>query len=327
MKLTDLSLKQLPIPPKGQKTYFEADGFGVRVSQGGTKTFVVVQGVERRWTTLGRYPAVSLKDARQAARKLELAPRATNATKTLQDAISDFLTASERKNRPATTANYKLFLNRIDKTRIEDVTVEDVPATAHAIMAAKVFFNWARRNKLTLANPFEYERVSYGQRSRVLSNDELKAIWAYDAPPFTDHLKLLILTGQRRKQFSNFEIRGDGLWFPADVMKGGKEHTIPLLPVARTYAEKLGSFNSWSNAKRKLDANVQIPAWVIHELRRTFSTNMAALRVPIQVTEKILDHRSGAVSGVSAIYNRHSYLEEAREALASYEASVLALLA
>lgn len=326
MKLTDLSIRQLPPPEKGQKTYFEADGFGVRVSQGGTKTFVVVQGKERRWTTLGRYPETSLKDARSAARKIEPVHPAHPVTKTLQDAVSDFLKASERKNRPATTANYKLFLNRIKKTKLEDVTTDDVPNTAHAVMAAKVFFNWAKRNKLTASNPFEYERVSYGQRTRVLAQKEVKAIWEYEAPPFTDHLKLLLLTGQRRKQFSQFEIRGDTIWFPADVMKGGKEHSIPLLPMARSYAEKLQSFNSWSKGKAKLDKMVKIPPWVIHDARRTFSTLMASLRVPIQVTEKILDHRSGTVSGVSAVYNRHSYMEEAQEALAAYEAFMISLL-
>ena len=38
--------------------------------------------------------------------------------------------------------------------------------------------------------------------TRVLAQKEVKAIWEYEAPPFTDHLKLLFLTGQRRKQFS-----------------------------------------------------------------------------------------------------------------------------
>lgn len=136
-------------------------------------------------------------------------------------------------------------------------------------MAAKVFFNWAKRNKLTASNPFEYERVSYGQRTRVLAQKEVKAIWEYEAPPFTDHLKLLFLTGQRRKQFSHFEIRGDSIWFPAGVMKGSKEHSIPLLPMARSYAEKLQPFNSWSKGKAKLDKMVKIPPWVIHDARCT----------------------------------------------------------
>jgi hypothetical protein len=54
-------------------------------------------------------------------------------------------------------------------------------------------------------------------------------------------------------------------------------------------------------------------------LRRTFATNLAALGTPIHVTEKLLNHISGTVSGVAAIYNRHAYMDEMRAAIASWE--------
>ena len=47
-------------------------------------------------------------------------------------------------------------------------------------------------------------------------------------------------------------------------------------------------------------------------LRRTFSSTMARLGTPIHVREKLLDDASGAISGVAAIYNRHSYRDEIR---------------
>ncbi len=46
---------------------------------------------------------------------------------------------------------------------------------------------------------------------------------------------------------------------------------------------------------------------------------MAMLGVPIHVTEKLLNHVSGTISGVAAVYNRHSYAEEMREAVQEYE--------
>ena len=58
-----------------------------------------------------------------------------------------------------------------------------------------------------------------------------------------------------------------------------------------------------------------------------FCTTAASLRIPIHVTERILDHKSGTISGVAAIYNRHDYLEEAREALAHYEAHIANIIA
>ena len=59
--------------------------------------------------------------------------------------------------------------------------------------------------------------------------------------------------------------------------------------------------------------------WTLHDLRRTFATNLAALGTPIHVTEKLLNHVSGTVSGVVAIYNRHSYMDEMRVAIEKWE--------
>jgi integrase len=325
LKLTDLAVRQLATPARGQRSYFEADGFGVRVSQGGTKTFVVVRGKQRKWTTIGRYPDMSLKEARQAARLILPPPEPTAPPRSVSEAIAAFLALKEQTCRPGTLANYRLYLNRIKKTAFEDIRKEDLTYSPHATAAAKAFFNWCVREEIVEKNPVQYVPVKLRQRSRVLTDAELKAIWHYEAPPFTDHIKMLILTGQRRSQFSNYEIRDDTLFFPADIMKGKEDHVVPLLPMARAIAGRVKPFRGWSKAKARLDKAVSIPPWVIHDLRRTFSTKMAALRVPLHVTEKILAHRSGTISGVAAIYNRYDFLKEAEEALALYEAHLAEL--
>jgi hypothetical protein len=46
---------------------------------------------------------------------------------------------------------------------------------------------------------------------------------------------------------------------------------------------------------------------------------MASLEVPPHVVERLLNHVSGTVSGVSAIYNRYSYLSEMTAAVMRYE--------
>ena len=53
--LTDVAVRALKPPFEGQVTYFDKSlpGFGVRVSQGGTKTYTVVYGANRRRTSLG----------------------------------------------------------------------------------------------------------------------------------------------------------------------------------------------------------------------------------------------------------------------------------
>lgn len=326
MKLTDLAIQKLKAPAKGQKTHFEDGGFGVRVSQGGTKTFVLVQGKERKWSTIGRYPDMSLKEARQEALKIQVAPKASSAPKTAQEAISDFLAASEDRNRPATTANYRLYLDRITKTKLDDITLADITKTPHGIMAAKVFFNYCLRQRWVDRNPFQFEKVKLGQRSRLLTDDEIKKIWYHEHKPYTDHIKLLILTGQRRSQFSQFSIKGDTVFFPADVMKGKKDHTIPITPTIKALLEKLEPFNGWSKAKAKMDKEIKIDPWVIHDIRRYFSSTMAKLRTPLHVTERIIDHRSGSISGVAAIYNLHDFMDEAVEAVDKFEKHIMKVI-
>ena len=69
--LTDLVVKNAKAPERGQVDIWDdrIPGFGVRVTSQGTKTFVVMfrhDGRKKRMT-LGRYPVVSLSDARKLA--------------------------------------------------------------------------------------------------------------------------------------------------------------------------------------------------------------------------------------------------------------------
>ena len=48
----------------------------------------------------------------------------------------------------------------------------------------------------------------------------------------------------------------------------------------------------------------EIPNWTLHDLRRTATTGMARLNFPPHVVDKILNHSSGTIRGVAAIYNR-----------------------
>ena len=267
MRLTDLSIRKLQPPERGQKTYFEGEGFGVRISQGGTKTFVQMYGKDRRLKSLGRYPEMSLRDARRAAKAVQLVPEVKRPTTDTQEAVEAFLADCEGRLRPATVRQYRHYLKQIETAKLQEVTREEVSYSDHAISSAKAFFNWCIREELIDRNPVQFAKVTPNHRERVLSPAEIKLVWAYEAPPFSDYLKLLLLTGQRKGQLSNFEIREDTLFFPAEVMKGKGDHSIPLLPLARRYAEKLEPFNSWSKCKARMDAKVQIPHWVVHDCR------------------------------------------------------------
>jgi integrase len=62
----------------------------------------------------------------------------------------------------------------------------------------------------------------------------------------------------------------------------------------------------------------QIEGWILHDLRRTAATGMARLNITPHVVDRILNHVSGTIRGVAAIYNRHAYLEERKAALEAW---------
>ncbi len=63
---------------------------------------------------------------------------------------------------------------------------------------------------------------------------------------------------------------------------------------------------------------VEIPDWRLHDLRRTAATGMARLNFAPHVVDKVLNHVSGTIRGVAAVYNRFAYLEERRAALEAW---------
>ena len=65
-----------------------------------------------------------------------------------------------------------------------------------------------------------------------------------------------------------------------------------------------------------------ITGWRLHDLRRTVVSGMARLGVPPHVADKILNHQAGTISGVAAVYQRHEFLAERKEALDCWGAHV-----
>jgi integrase len=55
---------------------------------------------------------------------------------------------------------------------------------------------------------------------------------------------------------------------------------------------------------------MNIPAWRIHDLRRTAATGMAGIGIPPHIIEAVLNHISGAKASVAGVYNRAAYEPE-----------------
>ena len=85
-------------------------------------------------------------------------------------------------------------------------------------------------------------------------------------------------------------------------------------------------FQQFSKHKRRLDQLSGVTEWRLHDLRRTCVSGMARLGIAPHVADKILNHQAGTISGVAAVYQRHEFLSERREALDLWGAHIGAIL-
>jgi integrase len=141
----------------------------------------------------------------------------------------------------------------------------------------------------------------------------------------------LLLTGVRRTEAARMErteVTGDEWIVPAERMKGGKEHLVPLTAqAARAIIDampKIGSgrfvftstgkgpFTNFAKAKRKLDEASGVTGWTLHDARRTARSLMSRDGVQSDHAERVRAHVIGRVRGT---YDRHAYAAEKRFAL------------
>lgn len=241
-------------------------------------------------------------------------------------------------------------IKRTDLVAVFDKLPPGKPALPRNVFAhmSKVF-SWAMERGDIDRSPFEGFKgpPAVASRDRVLSNEELKLVWKASAslgPLFGPMIRLLMITGQRRDEVAALDWReldrGAAEWvIPAARAKNGKAHTVPLSSLAVAELDKLAGKTTWpkkgliftttgttpasghSRAKTRLDelmaklADGDLEPWRVHDLRRTVATGLQRLGVRFEVTEAVLNHVSGARSGVAGVYQRHNWKEEKREAL------------
>jgi len=236
-------------------------------------------------------------------------------------------------------------ISRRDVIELLDSIVDrGSPIMANRVLAlVRKLFNWAIERGIIEASPVAGIKAPGKEesRDRVLTDGELAEVLAAADKmgwPFGAVVKLLVLTGQRRDEVSTMKWSdvdfGRSLWtIPAAIAKNNRIHEVPLTPAAVTVlsAAPRGSdlvfsttgrtpVSGFSRAKEKIDALVTenrgepLPDWRLHDLRRTAASGMARLGVPPHVVEKLLNHSSGTIKGVAAVYNRHQYQDECRQA-------------
>lgn len=250
VKLTDAKVKSAQPPEKGTKDVWDAllPGFGLRITYGGTRTFVLMARVngKKRRKTIGRYPQISLSDARTRAQdylqavergedpdadqpaKAKPGPGVLAPSDSFEKVLDRFI-ANDQKPKNATWWRVERHLRndvlpRWEGKSVQAITRADVrsvvndkaaehPTTANRLRAyIKRFFAYCVENDYLDVNPADGVKAPAPERDRerVLSKAEIRAVWqAFDrlGYPFGDVFKLLLLTGQRRSEVAFMRFR------------------------------------------------------------------------------------------------------------------------
>jgi integrase len=372
VSLTEIAIRNARPPEHGALSLWDASvpGLCLRVSQGGAKSFSLVQGSDRARTTIGRYPTTTLAAARATAKRIiaekELGMRDAPAVK-FEVALDEFFTTYSAQRHRASTAKElrrqleKHFLPKLQGRKLREITTAVVnrildsllhkrSECLHAFRAIRLFFRWANRRGYLDADPVARIEAPSKERhrDRVLSDGELRTIWAAAEAYGTSYgiiIQLLILTGARRgeigqlrPEYVDFETKT--ITLPASLTKNGRSHKLPICNMAvallQAHLPKSGyffparrrsnPFTGYGSSKLVFDQRCAVTGWTLHDLRRTFATNLAAFGTPIHVTEKLLNHVSGSTGGIVAVYQRHAYADEMRAAVDAWEKRLILIL-
>ena len=274
------------------------------------------------------------------------------------DALEEYLADCKGRLRPRSLKNYRDYLTayfRYGRRSLSDITTREIILSLrslspsqreHAMRIGRTFFTWNVRHSLLDQSPMQnMPPVQIGKpRTRVLSEDELRAVWTTTralTTPFHAIVALLVLTGQRRGEMAALQwdwIGTDYIEWPPEAVKNGRRHRIPIgpetqailaalprftrpyvFPAARQRSERTTTINGWSKAKAAFDRECGVTGWTLHDLRRTFATVLQSLGVRLEVTESLLNHVSGTRSGIVGVYQTYRYEREMREAALAYE--------
>jgi integrase len=237
---------------------------------------------------------------------------------------------------------------------VATIASKNGPTAANCMLGSlSGYFGWLiREGLISDVNPASYVNKAAAKKSRerVLTPDEFREIWnALGDSDYADIFRLLALTGARKSEIGS--LRWDEIDFDnaeinlsATRTKNNRPHTIPLTPPALAILEARSQnerefvfgygrgFTGWHWAKTALDERIAVarkaagiktpmPAWVLHDLRRFFSTVAHdQLEVAPHVVEAALGHIAGFKSGVAGTYNKATYLDERRRALKKWAA-------
>jgi integrase len=356
-------------------------GFGLMVTANGHSSYVVQYRATGRSRRMHLKAGLTLTAARKEAKAilgavarggdpLTARRKAERAdSNTLKAVVEEYLVRDGTRLRTIgqRRASFERHvLPKLGDRQIGDITRTDIvrlldhiadwtgaPMADHVLAYLRRVMTWHASRSDDFRSPIVrgMARTRPGQRrrQRVLSDDELKAVWwaAEGSPSAFGYLvQFLLLTATRRTEAAAMrrsEVIGDEWIIPPARYKTGLELVIPLSSAAQAVlaaVPRIGTssfvfttdgkhpISGFSKFKRKFDAKVlaelrkdnpdaELPRWTLHDLRRTARSLMSRAGVASDHAERCLGH---VLPGIRGTYDRHEYLNEKRyafEALAA----------
>jgi integrase len=281
MKLTDAICRKLPPPAKGNRIFYEDHGFGLRVTAGGARSFVLSyrtrEGRARR-LTIGNLDAWTVAMARAEAADLrrqidrggdplgEL--QEDRAAETVTELAERFLAEHGSRLRAKSLLDYRRMITRhvlpaLGRQKVRSVAFTDIdrlhrrisqtaPYQANRCLAVlSKMFSLAIRWHMRIDNPcVGIARNKEHDRERYLTVEELPrlltALAEYHDQRTAAIFRLLLLTGARRGEVLSMRWEdvdvGRGVWTkPHGRTKQGERHVVPLSAAARTVLAELAT--------------------------------------------------------------------------------------
>lgn len=236
-RFTHRMIESLPIPEKGQSVLNEPGGLYLKIYPSGSRMFFYVYslGGRQRWYRLGRFPEISLSEARKmrdelagkVARDIDVqeekrkTKEADKKAPTVDELAHEYIErwAKVRKKtwKEDVRALQKDVLPRFGTRKAKDISrrdirllIEDIgeraPVMANRTLALlSKMFRFGLEREATPSNPCELIRPLYEEvsRDRFLSSDEIRVFLQVldETSVMTDRLKdalrLILITGQR----------------------------------------------------------------------------------------------------------------------------------
>lgn len=369
--LTDAKVAVIKPPAAGQEEHRDnkVTGLRLRVGSGGKKSWIVRAraGAKVVNKKVGVYPQMGLAAARAAAEKVLAALAKDGTTEAIErtfGAVAEHWINHVAKMKNGSWRGQERILEmhvyphwkerKIAEIRRGEVRelldgIEGIVLPNRVLATIRPVFRHALSRDWIEASPAEGIKSPRDEvvRERVLDLNECKRIW--DAAgllgyPFTQYIRTLMLTGQRRAEvagmkWADVDLEAATWTLASEDTKSGRGHLVPLSAPVVAMLEvlpRLGEYvfttdgethvRSYSKTKARLDTFIaakggEMAPWRLHDLRRTAATEMVRLGITTETVGRVLNH---APQGITAkVYALHEFAPEKRSALDRWAAELM----